>query len=259
MIKFLRKIRKQLVDDNKPFKYLRYAIGEIVLVVIGILIALQINNWNEERKENKQERFILQKLQIDINSDIINIDNQIRVNKSNLLDFKKAAGILLNHEVGDISKFKDKISNVLNISGFNQKQTTFNNLISTGKIELIKNQALSDSIVIYYNSDYGSWDTAMKDYTRNIIAPYMLKFDHIPEVNYKGDERFLNEDYSALDISKSDVIPKSLNDYKQDVFFSNILRQKIRILEGQNSYYKDLRTLMVSLFSQIKNELNDAP
>jgi len=51
MINFFRRIRKRLAEDNKPLKYLRYAIGEIVLVVIGILIALQINNWNERRKD----------------------------------------------------------------------------------------------------------------------------------------------------------------------------------------------------------------
>ncbi len=50
MIPLFRKIRKKMADDNKPMKYARYAIGEIILVVIGILIALQINNWNEERK-----------------------------------------------------------------------------------------------------------------------------------------------------------------------------------------------------------------
>ena len=52
MIPFFRKIRKTLADDNKPIKYFRYAIGEIVLVVIGILIAVQINNWNENRKDS---------------------------------------------------------------------------------------------------------------------------------------------------------------------------------------------------------------
>jgi len=62
MINFFRRIRKKLADDNKPLKYLRYAIGEIVLVVVGILIALQINNWNEDRKANIQEVKILEEM-----------------------------------------------------------------------------------------------------------------------------------------------------------------------------------------------------
>lgn len=55
MIGFFRKIRKKLADDNKPAKYFRYAIGEILLVVIGILIALQVNNWNQDRISNKNK------------------------------------------------------------------------------------------------------------------------------------------------------------------------------------------------------------
>jgi len=51
MIKFFRKIRYDLMEKNKTGKYLKYAIGEIILVVIGILVALQINTWNEEKKE----------------------------------------------------------------------------------------------------------------------------------------------------------------------------------------------------------------
>ena len=59
MIKFFRKIRQQLLVENKFSKYLLYAIGEIILVVIGILIALQINNWNEVRKtENMGKVYI---------------------------------------------------------------------------------------------------------------------------------------------------------------------------------------------------------
>ena len=54
MIPFFRKIRKKMADDNRPLKYARYAIGEILLVVVGILIALQINNWNEGRKQKIQ-------------------------------------------------------------------------------------------------------------------------------------------------------------------------------------------------------------
>ncbi|MBT8182134.1 MAG: hypothetical protein KJO53_11155, partial [Eudoraea sp.] len=62
MIDFFRKTRKILADDNKFFKYSRYAIGEIVLVVIGILIALQINNWNEDNKLHKRELTLLSEL-----------------------------------------------------------------------------------------------------------------------------------------------------------------------------------------------------
>ena len=70
MIPFFRKIHKKLADDNKPLKYLRYAIGEIVLVVIGILIALQINNWNEQRINEEKITSILKEIQTDLVKDI---------------------------------------------------------------------------------------------------------------------------------------------------------------------------------------------
>ncbi|WP_432410515.1 DUF6090 family protein [Rasiella sp. SM2506] len=71
MIKFFRKIRQRLVAESKFSKYLLYAIGEIILVVIGILIALQINNWNEGRKENRNLRAIYSNLLLDIKADSV--------------------------------------------------------------------------------------------------------------------------------------------------------------------------------------------
>ena len=66
MIKFFRKIRQNLLTENKFSKYLIYAIGEIILVVIGILIALQINNWNENRKANIKEMANLKSLKSEL-------------------------------------------------------------------------------------------------------------------------------------------------------------------------------------------------
>ena len=63
MIPFYKKIRKKLADDNKPMKYLRYTIDEILLVVIGILIALQIKNWNELRKEKEKTNLLFGQVQ----------------------------------------------------------------------------------------------------------------------------------------------------------------------------------------------------
>ena len=77
MIKFFRKIRYNLMEQNKTGKYLKYAIGEIALVVIGILIALQINNWNEGRKATNKLHTYTQKLINDIVSDTINLNTLI--------------------------------------------------------------------------------------------------------------------------------------------------------------------------------------
>ena len=69
MIKFFRKIRYNLMSENKTGKYFKYAIGEIVLVVIGILIALSINNWNENRKQNLKQKALLTKFSQDLLED----------------------------------------------------------------------------------------------------------------------------------------------------------------------------------------------
>jgi hypothetical protein len=70
MIPFFRKTRKKLADDNKPMKYMRYAVGEIALVVIGILIALQINTWNQNRITKLREKKTLIQLVQNLNSNL---------------------------------------------------------------------------------------------------------------------------------------------------------------------------------------------
>ena len=75
MLRFLRQIRQRLLTDNKFIKYLMYAVGEILLVVIGILIALQINTWNEERIERKNEVKLLKELRADLDDNLEEIEN----------------------------------------------------------------------------------------------------------------------------------------------------------------------------------------
>jgi len=89
MIKFFRKIRQKLLSENKFSKYLIYAIGEIVLVVIGILIALSINNWNEENKESNKVKSLLVALKNDlaqdtllINENLPEVKKQLNLNES---------------------------------------------------------------------------------------------------------------------------------------------------------------------------------
>ncbi|MBC6365645.1 DUF6090 family protein [Algoriphagus sp. AK58] len=91
MVTLLRKIRHQLLQENRFSRYLLYAIGEIFLVVIGILIALQINNWNEEKKARKYELKMLQELQSVLNRDREYFNSQI----NRLTEKEKSANRLI--------------------------------------------------------------------------------------------------------------------------------------------------------------------
>lgn len=77
MLKLFRNIRKKLLSEGKTANYLKYAIGEIVLVVIGILIALQINNWNENRLENNRARTLLKNMVQDLATDTLMLNRSI--------------------------------------------------------------------------------------------------------------------------------------------------------------------------------------
>jgi len=88
MIKFFRKIRQQLIAQNKFTKYLLYAIGEIILVVIGILIALQVNNYNEAKKQEIKTKEILTKIHEELAINIQNSDEIIEFYKVNLSFYK---------------------------------------------------------------------------------------------------------------------------------------------------------------------------
>ena len=88
MIKFFRKIRQNLLMENKTGQYFKYAIGEIVLVVIGILIALQINNWNDNRKIDDVRRNYYSQILLDLTKDSNFINGRIKGLNSNILRFQ---------------------------------------------------------------------------------------------------------------------------------------------------------------------------
>ena len=89
MIKFFRKIRQKLAYENNLSKYSRYAIGEILLVVIGILIALQINNWNENRKNNTKEQFLLASINKEFKANKIQLDTVLFYHENALKSCEK--------------------------------------------------------------------------------------------------------------------------------------------------------------------------
>ena len=84
MIKFFRKIRQNLLSENKFSKYLLYAIGEIILVFIGIAMALQFNNWNEAKKTREKEQQVLTEIISDLEYTLVDLDRVLNTRTNNI-------------------------------------------------------------------------------------------------------------------------------------------------------------------------------
>jgi len=147
MIKFFRKIRQRLLTENKFSKYLLYAIGEIVLVVIGILIALQINNWNAEKKIEKEEIGILSNLLESLLSakeqSDIEIFNENQLSASLLIVLNKNS----NKNKLSINTISDSlVYNILWNSNPNLPVlNSYTDIKTTGKISIVTNRKIRES------------------------------------------------------------------------------------------------------------------
>jgi hypothetical protein len=140
MLPFFRRIRKKLADEKQILKYSRYAIGEIVLVVIGILIALQINNWNEDQKSRKKELTYLENIRADLmmNIDELNIfidsRNSCIASCDILLDYYNEKKEL------DLQEFNSNALNVMIWFPFIQHDNTYQELLNSGNLAMISNK-----------------------------------------------------------------------------------------------------------------------
>ena len=240
------------MSENKTGKYFKYAIGEIVLVAIGILLALSINNWNEKNKNNKEASFQLSKLKDNLNADKVNLKTSISQDSLYISNLVFCVQVLSNEVEASKEDFFNSFQFMSTTVNFEPTRGTFDGLISSGKIELINNQDLLDTLFSYYNeSSYEAWDSALKDYSRNVIMPHLLEFDHIPNVTDINE----GEGYTQFDATKFTISRKTIADYKNSLFVLNGLRQKIQLFEGQKIAYSELIKQIDTLIMNIETEL----
>jgi len=139
------------MEKNKTGKYFKYAIGEIILVVIGILIALSINNWNQSQKEKQIETQYLSSIVRDLNEQLNSIDTQMQTEQS----YYEAASYLIedykkNHAFTLDSIFYKRATFLIYRKTFVITDPTYTDLISSGNISIIKNQANKEQLLNYY-------------------------------------------------------------------------------------------------------------
>ena len=207
MIKFFRNIRKALLAENKFSKYLIYAVGEIVLVVIGILIALQINNTNNEKLERDREVKYLTNIKIDLLKDIESLEYNIDFRQKKTLGIEKLISQINGQPIDDLSETTFNVINTLWQERFQPSNVTYNDLVSSGNMNLISN----DSIKVYlfelsllYQENLFGIEHETAEYDENIsksifkyvdverMKPVFLKEKTIEQVNIS------EEDFKAL-------------------------------------------------------------
>ncbi len=150
MIKFFRRIRYDLMEKNKTGKYFKYAIGEIVLVVIGILIALAINDWNDQKKNAESELIYYCRILEDFVLDKQRINE---LNDESNYRIELSQKVLLDLDSGMINK-KQIINQFILASRsevYEPRNVTFKDLISSGNLKLLNDIAIKNNLIQYYS------------------------------------------------------------------------------------------------------------
>ena len=244
MIPFFRKIRKKMADDNRPLKYARYAIGEIVLVVIGILIALQINNWNEENKKRKE-----------VNEYLTNLLREFKINHEDLktnIAYHKFVSIkttelsdLISPNPKEISS--NKLDTLMFAVMFYPEFTALTALMTSDKLELVNDYELKN--------DIANWKLNYEEYRYDLKISYDQYLNH----TYK----FVSKNYQIKNIKTSRIEPdKSLFPVDARTILSNPVfenQMKLRSLNAAFIYREALKIfeLQENLIKSVELKLHN--
>jgi hypothetical protein len=224
------------MSENKKSKYLKYAIGEIILVVIGILIALQINNWNQNRINEDLESLYYKRLLDDVRDEKQIIEATINYSKQVSFHAKKAITIFENSiDVENPVKTLIHIYQASQLADMSSASSTFQELIASGQINLIQNESLKTALIRYYGFDWSESGVFILEnkYRENLRGKMPDEIQ--TQIRLNCGDIFLKKGYIYL-IS----LPNECNielDYK-------IAKSVVEELRKDESLKKDLRYLI---------------
>ena len=242
MLPFFRKIRYRLANENQFFKYSRYAIGEIVLVVIGILIALYINQWNKTRLDIQFEKVILSGIQKDLQNEITSLRSHNkgtveRVNRISTLDS------LLQGEMPVYHKSFDTLFGAvwgLHLWRMDNK-AKYENLKSKG-LNTIQVDSIREQLILVYETVYPGFEGHLEIELfqhENVLHPYYLKH------------------FSNLSFSQS-ATPIDFESVWKDVQYHNIVSYRLKVFQvNQFRFYPSALQEMERLQRMIDHYLNE--
>jgi len=145
-MKFFRKIRQQLIGKGDLKRYLLYAIGEILIIAIGILFALQLNNWNSSRIEKQTERKSYENIKRQILDDFNDLKEVNSFNTHFINQFERANKYILDNNHNAIDTLAFIAMNLSQFSDFHSSGNIYETLVNSGDIKLLKNDSISGNL-----------------------------------------------------------------------------------------------------------------
>ena len=241
VIKFFRRIRQKLLSENKFSRYLLYALGEIILVMIGILLALQVNTWNTEKNNREKEQLYLQSFYNDIQTNLNQLDRVIAKSTETI---NTADSLLLfvngDVEIKDMKKVQRLVMAASNYTIFLSQEGTINDIFGSGDLALIQNDSVRMVMV--------NWTASLKylrefeDLGKKNQLNYMdYLANHVPM--YK---RGLGQDY--ID---QQTMGKLMNNER----YLNLVSDQKRLARTLNRLYGNIRMGMVDLSNLVAKNL----
>ncbi|GFZ87333.1 hypothetical protein GCM10011531_18270 [Aquaticitalea lipolytica] len=252
MIKFFRNIRKNLLTDGKTTKYFKYAIGEIVLVVIGILIALQINNWNENRKQESKVNNYLNSMVIDLSSDIKAYD---RIIESYELQVENNTSIFKDKNYQEFH-LDSIVSNITSYYAMHQiVDQTYQKIKNSGLSDNLGSKELNDAINNYYFNGINSINTFLqydKERSTRDDDLWFLTNNYEINISHQATNTINLPFLESEEARKKAIIATIESNLGRNYLRHNINRKRIGIIIA-----KQTKTEAEVLIQLIKDELNN--
>tara|TARA_R110000772_G_scaffold157755_1_gene268937 strand:- start:673 stop:1380 length:708 start_codon:yes stop_codon:yes gene_type:complete len=180
-MKLFRGMRQSLITEGNLKKYLLYAVGEILLVMIGISLAFQVSNWDSNRLKKNAENLYYDSVRAQIEDDKENIKGQKGYNKRYMTEYKYANKIIENDDRSKLDTLGPIIHNLLEYSDFDKQGNIYETMVNSGQINSLKNQKIVNGIreleemYIYINRMENIHYDAMMNHTAPVITS-ILKF-----------------------------------------------------------------------------------
>ena len=146
MLSFLRKTRKKILKKGNLLRFISYIIGEIIIVVAGILLALYLNNWNQKRTDRKLEIKYYQSINDQLNEDLNTLNGEIEYNQNFLDQFSYAKEQILRKDRRETDTLAKIVLNMARYSDFRRKSNVYQTLVNSGEIVIIHNSGITERL-----------------------------------------------------------------------------------------------------------------